>query len=152
MSHVPRLVLPARPFVIAAALCVALVAGCGKKIEALPTPAVAVMPSEPPSPVDASKPDLPTPPAPPVVGSAGAVTIVLPAPVTNVEGRGTVSVISGTAPATPPSVDTTSPPAAPLTAGLPPTRSASLPGATTIGPASAPPSDQPLSVSPGTTK
>jgi hypothetical protein len=70
--------------------------------------------------------------------------------VTNVEGGGTVSVISGASPAPTPGVATTSPPAAPLTAGLPPAPSASLPGATTIGPASAPPRDQPPSVSPGT--
>ena len=146
----------ARPHLVAtaAALFVALAAGCYKKTEELPTPAVAVMPSDAP-PSNVREPvDVPMPvAAAPIVGSASAVTIVLPPPITNVQGGGTVSVISGTRPATAPGTDTpVIIPAAPLTAGLPPAPPASLPGATTIGPTAPPPSDQPPSVSPGTTK
>lgn len=144
----------ARPWLVAtaAALFVTLAAGCYKKPEELPRPAVAVMPSDAP-PSNVREPvDVPMA-APSIVGSASTVTIVLPPPITDVPGGSTVSVLPGTRPATAPITDTTVMiPTAPLTAGLPPAPSASLPGATTIGPRAPPPSDQPRSVSPGTTK
>ena len=152
MHEFPRHLPALRLVATAAALSVALAAGCSKKTEELPTPAVAVMPSDAP-PSNVREPvDVPVIAAP-LVGSASAVTIVLPPPIANVQGGGTVSVISGTRPATAPSTDTTFViPAAPLTVGLPPAPSASPPGETTIEPGASPPSDQPPSVSPGSTK
>lgn len=68
-------------------------------------------------------------------------------------GRGTVSVIQGAGPTTAPTSVVASPTAEVLTSGLPPAPAASPPGAGSIGTAaSASAGDQPLSVSPGSSR
>ena len=134
---------------VAAFVMAALFSACSKAPEPLPPqPAVAIMPGTTPS-ADAGSP-APTLAATPPVNAASAGS-GLPI-VVGANPGGTLSVIPGSIPAPQsvpaPTVPPTPPPS--LSAGVPPAPPASLPGAASIGPASAPANDQPLSVSPGT--
>ena len=122
------------------ALSMAL-AGCNRHADdPAPTPATVVMPgSAAPDAATAAASGTSIPPNSAVpTGSASDSTSVPAAPSTGLTG-GTVTVLPGTAPATSSS------------AGLP-ASATELPTPGVIGPASAPASDQPPSVAPGTTR
>ena len=134
--------------------------GCGRHgDETMPTPATVVMPGSPaPDATSAAASDVSPPPG--ITASTNATPPVAAAstPSNGLTG-GTVTVFSGTAPASSSAtsggtMSTGSTPdtsAIQRTVGIP-APSASLPAPASIGPASAPSTDQPPSVAPGTTR
>lgn len=135
----------------AAVLVAALIVGCERTRDEPPAPAVAVLPNV------AAVVDAATPAAGPVTADGQSSNIVAPSPplaIVDGGGRGTVSVISGAGTTTVPMSVPLSAPSEILSAGLPPAPAASLPGASSIGPAAsaAPAEAQPLSVSPGSSR
>jgi len=137
---------------IATSLVLALGACSKTRDEPAPTPATVVMPGNaPPDAISivasgaASPVAMPAATADPTTTPAAAPSITP----TSLTG-GTVTVFTGTAPAS--SATATSPTVVTLPSAGMPMPSASLPAAGAIGPASASSSDQPLSVSPGTTR